>query len=472
MVSRTVRGWKSNPVMLLGVALLVGVGAWHGPALGETGDAESSSQQAARIAELIEQLDADAWSDRQAAVEALTAIGEPALPALERAAEADNAQVASQARAVLRAIDEARKSAWRERFIETGQWPEDRPRPAWDAFTGQFEEVGQSHRALYAALEREVAPLLAKVEAYARAKGQKDGDQAVEQASAALAAAVGEIKQELRTHGMGQRKAKMAEGPTLSNLGAKLVGLCFALAATDREDLDDSARHLAIAQQIVGQTRGTDKPGLGFPTDDPKQAEAIASLFDASIIKSYPEDRIDSQLSTLDRLGRHDAARRVARQVAAEVQPGRIPMGKKERVDAAAMLARYGEGEADIRAAVWLLASEDSRRIALPGKGKMKVSDLTAGEVAMTAICRMLDEKPDRFGGPIVSPKPAVFGGIEIGDFESWTEFVKARGELLDWLDERDDLPESVRDAVKKFREMHESKQAAPADRQEQGDEQ
>jgi len=458
-MGRRVRG-----VGLCVIALTAVMGAWA-PGAGAAAEPD--------VEALIEQLDADAWSEREAAVEALTAMGVSARPALERAAEAENAEVAAQARSILRAIAESGRLAWIEPFVERGEWPEDRSRAAWEAFAGLFEEVGKAERRVYAALARDMAPLLERIDAYAkakaRAKGGDDGEEAVERAARALAEEIELTNVTLdKTRVMGRpAKGGLAEGRSLTLRGSRLVGLCFASAAADREDLDAQVRHLPFIRQVAYWTYGKDKPGLGFPAKDAKQAEAIARLFDAHITKSYPEDRIGESLSVFEKFGRQEAARRVAREVAAAVRPDAITTGNRQPVDAAATLARHGEGEADLRAAVRLLTIEEARRVHWLDEGRRRELDLTAGEVAMTAILRMLGEKPDRFGGLVITSKASVFNGVKIIDFESWVEFVKARAKLLDWLEGRDDLPESVREGLAAIRKVHEAQEDRVLERHE-----
>ena len=78
---------------MLSLALLFTAHAWAD----EPGKAEPKS-----TADLVKQLDAESFSERQAASEALTALGKEALPALAEAAQGESTEVATRALDILR----------------------------------------------------------------------------------------------------------------------------------------------------------------------------------------------------------------------------------------------------------------------------------------------------------------------------------------------------------------------------------
>lgn len=145
-------------------------------AIGVTAVAQSDEAPAERIGRLIEQLGADAFSERRAAERALIEIGEPAREALEAASASDNPEVSARAESALAAIDERRRAARFERFVETGELP-DASLPLIEAYAEAVGEVDDGARRLFARMVGTERELLEAAERAARLSADPDADE-------------------------------------------------------------------------------------------------------------------------------------------------------------------------------------------------------------------------------------------------------------------------------------------------------
>lgn len=97
---------------------------------------EAQEKLAHRIAALIKDLGSEEWAVREAAQQALVALGAPAEKALETAADSSDPEVAQRARDALKSI---RGTGFIGIYIADGPEPEDAESPRGCAVTGRVE---------------------------------------------------------------------------------------------------------------------------------------------------------------------------------------------------------------------------------------------------------------------------------------------------------------------------------------------
>jgi len=109
---------------LVGLLAVLAVLALSGASAALAGEAGGQKEDAeSRIPELIRQLGDEAWDKREAASKALEKIGRPALPALRKAAESEDAEVSARAKRLIEKIAPAPRPGKAVRVPAAGGLP-------------------------------------------------------------------------------------------------------------------------------------------------------------------------------------------------------------------------------------------------------------------------------------------------------------------------------------------------------------